>query len=63
MIMSRCNKCGKDFDIFDEQEDFSIDRILGYGTKHDGEHLKIRFCCKCMDEIIDSCEISPFVED
>ena len=55
-----CNKCGKEMDIFDKQEDFTIckDR-LGYGTKFDGEKLKIRLCCDCMEELIDSCKILP----
>ena len=32
-----CNKCGKPFDLWDTQEDFSIMKRLGYGTKNDGD--------------------------
>lgn len=56
-----CNKCGKHFDIWDTQEDFSIYRRLGYGSKHDGDDLELDICCDCMDELIDSCKVSPIV--
>lgn len=58
-----CNKCGKVFDMWDSQEDFTITRKLGYGTSHDGNNLNLRICCRCMDELIYSCVISPVVED
>ena len=54
-----CNKCGKEFNIWDQQEDFSIKRNLGFGTKYDGEKLDIHLCCDCMDKLIESCVISP----
>jgi len=54
-----CNKCGKKFDIYDEQEQFSINRWLGYGTKYDGGHLELDLCCKCMEELIESCKVNP----
>lgn len=31
-----CNKCGKKLDFWDVQEDFSMQRNLGYGSKYDG---------------------------
>lgn len=54
-----CNLCGRPLDEFDRQEDFSIHRYLGYGTKHDGERLNLSICCRCMDTIIDQCEVTP----
>jgi len=58
-----CNKCGKEFDVYDTQEDFSIHRSnIGYGSKHDGCDLELDLCCNCMDEIIDSCKISPVTD-
>jgi len=54
-----CNKCGKRFDIFDEQENFSIYKRLGYGTKYDGDILEINLCCDCMEELIEECVINP----
>lgn len=56
-----CNVCGKGFDIFDTQEDFSIHRMLGYGTKYDGDRLDLKICCSCMEKIIDMCKETPVV--
>lgn len=58
----KCNKCGKQFDLWDFQEDFSISRTLGYGTKYDGSQLDMHLCCDCMTELIDACKISPIKE-
>lgn len=55
----KCNICGREFDVFDSQENFSINKCLGYGTKHDGDYLNLNICCECMDKIIDNCKISP----
>lgn len=55
----QCNKCGKFLDLWDFQEDFSLRRFLGYGTKYDGERLEIKLCCECMEKLIDECKISP----
>ena len=57
-----CNKCGKKLDMWDIQEDFSMQRNLGYGSKYDGDNLDLDLCCDCMDELIDSCVISPVTE-
>ena len=55
-----CNKCGKEFDFWDSQEDFEIQKDeLGYGTKHDGQALELNLCCQCMSELISECKISP----
>lgn len=56
----KCNMCGRDLDAFDVHQDFSLyKRELGYGTVHDGQSLRLRMCCNCMDKLIDSCVISP----
>ncbi len=55
----QCSKCGKFLDLWDFQEDFSLSRFLGYGTKYDGERLEIKLCCECMEKLIDECKISP----
>lgn len=54
-----CNKCGKEFDMWDEQEDFSIHRQAGYGSKYDGQNIELDLCCECMDKLIEECKISP----
>lgn len=57
-----CNKCGKEFDEWDTQEEFRIYSHLGYGTKYDGDKLELDLCCDCMTDLIDSCKISPIIE-
>lgn len=57
-----CNKCGKVLDVLDRNEHFSVRQHLGYGTKYDGSHLVLRLCCDCMEEIINSCKVSPINE-
>lgn len=57
-----CNKCGKEFDLWDIQEDFSIHRQLGYGTKYDGDYLSMNLCCDCMEILIEECSVFPIVE-
>ena len=57
-----CNKCGKDLDFWDSQEDFTIfKQQLGYGTIFDGEKLELRLCCGCLEEIVNSCVITPII--
>ncbi len=58
-ILKKCSKCGKEFDMWDLQENFSIHKQIGYGSLYDGEYLKLDLCCKCMDELIDACKVSP----
>lgn len=59
--------CGKDFDEFDTQEDFSLHRYVGYGSGFDGSYIDLDLCCDCFDKlmndyIVPRCKISP-VED
>ena len=58
-----CNVCGKEFDTWDESENFVVHSRLGYGTKFDGDELNLHICCKCMESIIDSCKVSPITEN
>ena len=59
MTMKVCNLCGGEFDVFDEQEGFSIHKTCGYGTKFDGERLELDICCGCMEKLVDSCVVTP----
>lgn len=65
MIVRKCNCCGKEFDMWDEQEDFSMKRHVGYGSKFDGCVIDIDLCCNCFDgvleDLIPKCEINPIV--
>lgn len=58
-----CNKCGKTLNDLDMQENFSIHSQLGYGIKYDGCKLELDLCCKCMEQIIEDCKISPIVDE
>lgn len=62
-----CNICGKEFDFWDEQEDFSIVRNVGYGSKFDGSSIHLDMCCGCFDSLLESlikeCAISPVSGD
>ena len=59
-----CSICGREFDLWDRQGSFGFDRHVGYGSKYDGEHIKVRLCCDCFDELMDTyilpmCKIRP----
>ena len=60
-----CNMCGKPLDEWDIQENFGFDYYIGYGSKHDMEHVSARFCCDCFDKLLDrlvaECKTSPIV--
>lgn len=58
-----CNKCGKELDVFDLNENYDFRLELGYGTIYDGEKVEIRMCCDCMEEFIDACKVSPIVSN
>ena len=51
-----CNYCGKELDLFDLQEDFSIHRQhIGYGSIHDGDNVDLQLCCDCFDKLVSEC--------
>ena len=57
-----CNRCGRELDFWDVQEDFTIDRHIGYGSVHDGDIVNLHLCCDCFDKIVDECKVSPVEE-
>lgn len=58
-----CNYCGEELDLFDRQENFSIHKDqIGYGSAFDGDGVHLRLCCKCFDEIVSNCKVSPIME-
>lgn len=60
-IRTQCNMCGKLFDVYDEQHDFRLVRRLCYGSAHKGQDMELDLCCKCMDGLIEKCEITPLI--
>ena len=63
--VAHCNMCGKALTEYDAQENFGFDYHIGYGSRHDMEIVKARFCCDCFDDLLDSlihkCKINPVV--
>lgn len=56
-----CNCCGKEMDFFDIQEDFTISRKVGYGSKYDMMIIDLHLCGDCFDKIVDGCKESPVI--
>lgn len=59
MVKKYCNCCGKEYDYWDYNEDISIHRYVGYGSKYDGDEILINICCECFDKLVESCKIPP----
>lgn len=57
--IKHCNYCGISLDEFDLRENFTIHKTVGYGSVHDGEDIDLQLCCRCFDEFVDKCKISP----
>lgn len=57
----KCNCCGKELDLFDLQQDFTIHRKVEYGSVYDGTLIEIRLCCDCFDKLVMGCAVSPIV--
>lgn len=53
MQVKICNVCGKPFNEWDNQEDFNLHYIIGYGSRYDGGRLNLDFCCECFDNFLD----------
>lgn len=60
----KCNVCGESIsNMLDVNASTVIERVLAFGSKYDGEHVKIHICCKCLDNLIDNCVTSPIIEN
>lgn len=57
----RCNLCGTSFGMIDDIGGIKICTRLGYGSVYDGREVRMNICCKCVESLIDSCEVSPLV--
>ena len=61
-----CNVCGKEFDMWDEQEELGLHTRFGYGTTFDGDRIDLDICCDCFDKLMDKfipmCKINPITE-
>ena len=50
---TKCTMCGKPFTFIDMKQNISFDKHIGYGSKHDLEHIKMNLCCDCLDKVLD----------
>lgn len=64
--ITKCTMCGKEFDMWDRQENYCFEHKIGYGSKYDGDTLKFNLCCDCFDKVVDTvipmCVESPLHE-
>lgn len=56
-----CNKCGRKMDDFDINQNFFVQKMIGYGSKYDGDEIRVRLCNECLDDLIDECAVSPII--
>lgn len=53
MLIHRCDFCGKQFTVFDEQENFGLHYSnVGYGSHYDGCDINVDLCCDCFDKMM-----------
>lgn len=62
MKISYCNMCGSQIEDQEDMGDIFIPEFtIGLGSKYDGmECDQIDLCVECMDDFLDSLDISPF---
>ncbi len=58
-----CNYCGRELDLFDLQQGFTIHTHIGYGSIHDGDRVCFRLCCDCFDRLVSACAVSPLTKE
>lgn len=62
-----CTMCGKQMDVWDKQEKFEFDHLVGYGSKYDTSHIRFGLCCSCFDKTMDwmrpQCVTDPVLDD
>lgn len=59
----RCNLCGKNMDTYDVRMGARMKYVSNFGSRFDGEPIRIDFCQKCADALIEKCKLPPFIED
>ena len=62
-----CNICGKELDMYEEENTGKIKIPFHYGSKYDGRVMKLSLCSACYDSvadcIINHSKIIPEFED
>lgn len=57
-----CNRCGRELDFFDLQQDFTIHKKIQYGSSYDGCQVHYQLCCDCFDKAVEECKVNPIKE-
>lgn len=57
-----CNHCGRELDVFDLQQDFTIHKKIQYGSSYDGCRVHFQLCCDCFDKAVEQCKVNPIEE-
>lgn len=57
-----CNHCGRELDVFDLQQDFTIHKKIQYGSSYDGCQVHYQLCCDCFDKAVEQCKVNPIKE-
>lgn len=65
--MKKCTLCGKEFDMWDEQENFGFHYYIGYGSKFDTQKIDVNMCTDCFDKMLEEyilpkCKENPLEE-
>lgn len=58
-----CNKCGKESNDLDINENIEVDLSFNYGSRRDGTKMSFSLCDDCLDEIINGFKIEPDIDD
>ncbi len=63
MNNAHCSLCGKELEIYDILNDYSVKRErIGYGSMYDGMALNLCICSDCLDKMILLCKINPLTK-
>ena len=59
--------CGKEFDRWKEDENFSFHSMIGRGSKYGMFEFDLDLCCNCMDRMLDKylipeCKYNPLID-
>lgn len=46
-----CNHCGKEIEF---TPPLTLDSIIGYGSKYDGDKITYRLCAECTDKLVEN---------
>lgn len=61
-----CSMCGNAFNFWDQNQDFRVDRCIGFGSRYDLCRLQLNLCIECFDKVLDwllpQCKLNPLTD-